>query len=112
MSAGRSLLAAGLAALAAGCAGVGPEGAMPEPAAVTEEISVRLLGGGFVRCGDRRLPLDALVLELRQRVRPMEAAGRAGVLVQIAVDPEADIGHDLARLVDELYIMGVGQGRL
>ena len=102
-----------VAALLAACAsepGADAARQAAEAQAVTETIDVRMLGGGFVSTGGRRIPVDALVLELRQRTRTMEAAARAGVLVSVGVadDAGANAERDLGRLMDQLQILGVG----
>ena len=103
-----------LLVLGAACATSRPEGA-PLPAG-EPSIVVHVAGDGFVRVGERRIPLDALVLELRQRARKMTDDERLRFVVQIYVDPQprgsdgervAARGKD--RLIDELGIMEMGQ---
>jgi hypothetical protein len=105
--------AAVAAALLAACAsepGTDAARQAAEAQAVTETIDVRMLGGGFVSTGGRRIPVDALVLELRQRARTMDATARRGLLVDVAVadDAGANAERDLGRLMDQLQILGVG----
>ena len=78
-------------------------------------VTVELLGDGFVRVGDRRIPLDAIVLELRQLFRRMDRADVLRYVVRIRL---ADIDSSVAvraqqasraRLLGELEIMGVRQ---
>ena len=80
-------------------------------------VVVDVLGDGFVRSADRRLPLEALVLELRQRTRKMSADEISRFVVQLRADPlpgpeaAARAQQDLNRLLDQLQIMGVLQVR-
>jgi hypothetical protein len=80
-------------------------------------VVVDVLGDGFVRSEGRRVPLDAIVLELRQRTRRMTGDEIMRFVVQLRADPlpgrEAAEGtqQGLNRLVDELYKMGVRQVR-
>ena len=82
-------------------------------------IVIDVAGDGFVRVGERRVPLEAIVLELRQRARAMTAEERARFVVQLRVDPQprgseaervASRGRD--RLVTEIDIMEFGVVRL
>jgi hypothetical protein len=109
--------AAAAAAVLAACAsepGTDAARQAAEAQAVTEKIDVRMLGGGFVSTGGRRIPVDALVLELRQRTRAMDAAARLGLLVDVAVadDAGANAERDLGRLMDQLQILGVRQATI
>lgn len=79
-------------------------------------VVVEVGGDGFVRAGDRRLPLDALVLELRQRARAMTADERSRFVVRLK--PAAGLDGEgaqraardgLNRFVDQLMIMGIRQ---
>jgi hypothetical protein len=81
--------------------------------AATEQIAVTVLGGGFVQSGGQRLPREAFVLALRQRVRAMPAEAVAGLRVEIGVasDSGDSGGQDAAWLIDQLYIMGIQQAR-
>lgn len=79
-------------------------------------IDVEVLGDGFVRSGNRRLPLDLLVLELRQRMRTIDDGLRDRIVVRLKVapgivaGPQAKVAREgLNRLIDELGIMDVGQ---
>ena len=79
-------------------------------------VVVDVAGDGFVRTGDRRLPLEALVLELRQRTRAMSAEDLQKFVVRLRADPQAPRSQEaqraqaaMNRLVDELMIMGVRQ---
>lgn len=100
------VLAAALAALAACAASEPLDMSMPTP---TEQVAVTVLGDGFVRTGDRRIPLELCVLELRQRVRVMDAGTLAGfrVRLDVAVDAGEAAPDDLGRMLDQLQIMGV-----
>jgi hypothetical protein len=90
------------------------EPAAPQIGVSSDVTVVTVLGDGFVRVSERRIPLELFVLEMRQRVRTLDAAAMVQVEVQIAVDP--DSGETGARgasaLVDQLYIMGVKQVRV
>lgn len=79
-------------------------------------VVVEVLGDGFVRTGGRRLPLEALVLELRQEARRMSADALSRFVVRLRVAPEivdgaaAKTAQDgLNMLVDQLMIMGIRQ---
>ena len=79
-------------------------------------VEVEVLGDGFVRSGGRRIPLEAMVLELRQATRAMakEQLDRFVVRLQLAggIADEATAAvarRDLNRLIDQLDIMEVGQ---
>jgi hypothetical protein len=105
------------AALLAACAsepGTDAARQAAEAQPVTETIDVRMLGGGFVGTGGRRIPVDALVLELRQRTRAMDAAARLGLLVDVvlAEDAAANAARDLDRLLEQLQILGVRQATI
>lgn len=83
------------------------------------KVAIVVLGDGFVRCGERRIPLEAIVLELRQRVRAMPREDLSRFVVELSMAPQqpgspaatvAQQGVD--RLFSELQIMGVQQARL
>lgn len=103
----------GLVAVAftAACAS---ESAEPSLGYAAEVVEVRVLGDGFVRTGDRRLPLEALVLELRQRARAMDATARLQFRVDVAVDPDGGevAAHGADLLLEQLQILGVRQARV
>lgn len=103
-----------LLVLGAACATSRPAGA-PLPSG-EPSIVVHIAGDGFVRVGDRRIPLDTLVLELRQRARKMTDDERLRYVVQVFVDPQprgsdgervAARGRD--RLIEEMTKMEMGQ---
>ncbi|MFT4515076.1 MAG: hypothetical protein ACI89X_001216 [Planctomycetota bacterium] len=80
--------------------------------------SCQLLGDGFVRTGDRRIPLEAFVLELRQATRAMTSDELSRYVVAIGID--ASVEGDVAAqnisdgrefLLRQLEIMGVRQAR-
>jgi hypothetical protein len=105
---------AALAALAA-CASDGPV-----PAGFDDSggsVPVRVLADGFVVTGPRRIPLEAFVLELRQRTRAMAPAELRRFVVAIDVerglgaDAEVRVRKGVDRLYAELEIMGVKQIR-
>ena len=79
-----------------------------------ESVQVEILGDGFVRTGERRIPLDAFVLELRQSTRRMTPEALAGFVVQVRVSPALPdevagriAAEDLNRLLEQLDIMDV-----
>ena len=78
-------------------------------------VTVQIGGDGFVLCDGRRLPLEALVLELRQQTRRMDRADLLRYVVRIRLGDVADGDgasnqqQARARLLDELEIMGVRQ---
>lgn len=83
------------------------------------EVEITVDGDGFVHSGGRRLPLEAIVLELRQRTRAMpKDARQRRFVVHLHAAPQP-AGSDAAaraqqgvdRLFNELQIMGVGQVR-
>lgn len=81
---------------------------------ITTLAVVTLLGDDFALLDGQRMPLDAVVLRLRLRVREMTKEQLAAFGVRIAVDarvPEAATARVVAargRLLDELDIMEVG----
>ncbi|MCK5940537.1 MAG: hypothetical protein KAI24_01105 [Planctomycetes bacterium] len=78
-------------------------------------VTVELLGDGFVRVDERRIPLEALVLELRRATRAMERSELLRYVVRIRLAKvkggEAARVQQMARarLLDQLEIMGVRQ---
>jgi hypothetical protein len=79
-------------------------------------VEVEVLGDGFVTMGDRRIPLEACVLELRQATRQMESSQllRFVVTLRVAADiqdrsvaQEISLGRDY--MIKQLQIMGVRQ---
>ncbi|HEX6813275.1 MAG TPA: hypothetical protein VF384_16760 [Planctomycetota bacterium] len=80
-------------------------------------VVVEVLGDGFVRCEGRRVPLDTVVLELRQRTRRMTHDELGRFVVQLRAErstgPEAAEGtqQSMDRLLGELQKMGVRQVR-
>jgi len=106
--------------LFAGCASETPE---LDRAVVFDEsagvVAITVLGDGFVRVGEKRMPLDAIALELRQRTRAMSKDDLMRFVVQLFTEPQlpgseaADVArHGVDRLFRELQIMGVRQIRL
>lgn len=80
------------------------------------EVVVTVLGDGFVRAEGERVPLEALVLSLRQRTRTMSKEARSQFVVRLQSEPhdpteeaQARADADCNRLLDQLYIMNVGQ---
>ncbi|MEO6597522.1 MAG: hypothetical protein ABIP94_22490 [Planctomycetota bacterium] len=75
---------------------------------------VDIAGDGFVRYEGRRVPLEAVVLELRQHTRAMPREDMLQFVVRVRVDSQEPGSEaerwamrDKSRLVDELYVMGV-----
>lgn len=94
----------------------------PEPPSVFDSsaglVTVEFSGDQFVFAGDERLPLDAWILRMRQRLRAMDRAQRAAFVVQVRVrDGILDRATvlraeaEMNRGVDELFVMGVRQIR-
>jgi hypothetical protein len=106
------LIALSIALLLAACAASEP--AAPQIGVSTDVTLVTVIGDGFVRTGDRRIPLELFVLEMRQRVRSLDAAAMLQVEVQIAVEPDSgEVGaRGASALLDQLQIMGVKQVRV
>lgn len=78
--------------------------------------SCELLGDGFVRTGDRRIPLEAFVLELRQTTRAMTRSELSRYVVMIGFDASVRDGEAAENISDgreyllrQLQIMGVRQ---
>ncbi len=92
-----------------------------EPADVAFDHSAGLVvvdvaDDGFVNCDGRRLPWEAVVLDLRQRTRGMTKDELQRFVVHLCADAHPDVGEAAARtmrtrnlLLDQLYIMGVRQ---
>lgn len=81
-------------------------------------VEASFVGDGFVYVDGERLPLDAWVLRMRQRMRTMDAAARAKFGVQLRLregitEPAARKRADaeMNRTLDQLEIMGVGYVR-
>lgn len=78
-------------------------------------VTVELHGDGFVAVDSRRIPLEALVLELRQATRKMERSEllRYVVRIRLAKVKGGEAARlqqgSRARLLNELEIMGVRQ---
>ncbi len=111
----------GLFAVLAACATDAPGPVPPrtfDASAGTVEIVV--LGDGFVRSGDRRLPLELMVLELRQRTRAMAREDlQQHFVVHVSAEPQPAgsatarrAQQGVRRLTDELQIMGVRQVKI
>ncbi len=82
------------------------------------EVEVTVCGDGFVRSAGRRVPLEAIVLELRQRTRAMKKDELRRFVVHLLVEPQAAgsaaaarAGQGVDRLLLELDVMDVGQVR-
>lgn len=78
-------------------------------------VVVEVHADGFVRCDDRRIPFDALVLELRQRTRGMASADLQKFVVEVRGATTTDeaagvrVQQAMNELVDALFVMGVRQ---
>lgn len=94
----------------------------PTPATALDDsaglVEITVLPDGFVRTGDRRIPLEAVVLELRQRVRGMTKDEIRRFVVRLLAEPQppnspaaAATQRAIDRLYHELQIMGVKQVR-
>lgn len=82
-------------------------------------VAVDVAGDGFVRSAERRVPWEAIVLELRQRTRTMSDEQLQRFVVQLRVVADAGDPEEVARamavrdrLIDELDIMGVRQAKV
>jgi len=113
------LSAVWLAALLAACVSETPElTRRTNFDASAGEVEITVCGDGFVRSAGRRVPLEAIVLELRQRTRAMKKDELARFVVHLLAEPQpagsdaaARLGKGLERLLLELDIMDVGQVR-
>jgi hypothetical protein len=81
-------------------------------------VEITVCADGFVRTGDRRIPLEAIVLELRQRMRAMAKEDVHRFVVRLLAEPQppnspaaAATQRAIDRLYHELQIMGVKQVR-
>jgi hypothetical protein len=76
-----------------------------------ERVDVKLFGDGFVQCAAGRVPFEAFVLTLRQRMRALGPENAKGLWVHIDVD--RDGGEAALAAVDRLFLelkhMGVKQ---
>jgi hypothetical protein len=102
------------AVLCVACASEEPS--VPAFDASSGEVEVRVGPDGFGVFEGRRLPVDAIVLQLRQRLRTLSAEARRTFVVRILPTDDVRAGATAAaaqqqmnRLVDELYVMGVLQ---
>ena len=80
------------------------------------DVSCEILGDGFVQTGDRRIPIESFILELRQTTRAMtrEEVRRFVVGVRFAPgSPDGVAAEQAVRgreyLLQQLQIMGVRQ---
>ena len=110
------LLAAVFAACASETAAVVQKTAFDNSAG---EVEIIVNGDGFVQSAGRRVPLEAIVLELRQRTRAMpKEARQKRFVVHLLTAPQpagsaaaVSAQRGIDRLVQELQVMGVGQVR-
>lgn len=101
----------------AGCAGGPPINTDFDDSAGT--ATCEILGDGFVRTGDRRIPLELFVLEQRQAVRGLSKEERLKYTVAWRVKPDLT-SEEAARIASDgnnylllqLQIMGVRQAGL
>ncbi|MBK8097430.1 MAG: hypothetical protein IPK26_10000 [Planctomycetes bacterium] len=100
-----------LAALLAAC--VGPEDTGWPIDESGDHVTVTVLDNDWVRVGDRRLPVDLFLLEMRQRTRPLPPEEARRMIVHILVEAPAtlDVRHVIDRLADQLFIAGIRQIR-
>lgn len=77
-------------------------------------VVVEVLGDGFVRVGERRMPLETFVLEARWKTRQMTKEERLLFAVHLRISADVQTGESARlairgrdRLLDELYVMGV-----
>lgn len=109
-------MATALALLAVGCASEAPEPASFDSSKGV--VQVEIGGDGFARLDGRRLPLEAVVLELRWQTRPMSRDERLQYVVRVGAADVADEAGKAAqrdaiqRFFDELELMGVKQIQL
>lgn len=78
--------------------------------------SCKILGDGFVMTGERRIPLESFVLELRQKTRAMTSDELRRFVVTVGFDPDVQDGAAAKNIADgreyllrQLQIMGVRQ---
>ncbi|HLQ39018.1 MAG TPA: hypothetical protein VK348_14505 [Planctomycetota bacterium] len=74
-----------------------------------ERIDVRVLGDGFVVAARGRVPFEAFVLELRQRLRQMPAPAVQDLWVHVDVDADGGpaAARQVTRLQLQLQLMGI-----
>lgn len=108
---GRLLLAA---VLASGCANELP--IATEAVDGGDEVQVTLLGDGFVKVAERRIPFERFLVELRQRARAMTQSQRDRFTVQVRFGAGCDSEERAAvvrasneRLMMEADILEIGR---
>jgi hypothetical protein len=76
-----------------------------------ERIDVKVCGDGFVLCAAGRVPFEAFVLTMRQRMRSLGPGHAKDVWVHIDVDRDGGAAASAAvdHLLQELRNMGVRQ---
>jgi hypothetical protein len=76
----------------------------------------RVHGDGFLQWDQRRMPVDAAILQLRLQTRAMAPEAVLQLVVQVSPAPVAGYedaaAEEVQRLLRELQIMGVRQVRL
>jgi len=101
--------------LALGCA-AGAEADPTQFDAGAGVVAWRVHGDGFLSWGQRRLPVDAAILELRLQTRAMPSEALLQLVVDVRPDPvegqEVQVVQEVERLWLELEIMGVKQVRM
>lgn len=101
-----------IAAVLAACATDAPDTDFDDSAGT---CLVVVAADGFVAIDDRRVPLEAAVLELRQRTRGMSGDQIMRFVVHLRAAPatspvdEQRVADDMSRFLDQLQIMGVKQ---
>ena len=86
----------------------------PSMPTVTQELEMRVLGGGCVEYEGERQPVEAAVLKLRQRVRPMPQEAVSGIRVTIAIADSADESAMATSdmIMTHLQLMGILSARI
>lgn len=94
--------------LLAACASNEPDA--PHPDFSGERIDIRIERGGFVDFAGERVPLEACILQLRQRQRSLTREQRKAIWVHLEVErhPDPQLPRDQDRLLQELRYLGFG----
>lgn len=98
-----------IALLLSACASDEPDA--PSASFSGERIDVKVYGDGFVQCAAGRVPLEAFVLTMRQRMRALGPGHASSLWVHVDVDRDggAPARAGVDQLLQELYNMGVRQ---
>lgn len=109
----RAVAVPGAILLCVACASE-PPGTSDVAEGITTLAEVMLLDDGMARLDGQRMPLEAVILRLRLRVRAMDAAQLAAFGVRIVEDPdlpESAVARLVAardRLLLEINVMEIG----